>query len=295
MPGSDLSQPASSTPPSSRSARNTVSTRVGDDLAGDQREVHALVAHRDAVGHRDRAELQREAAGRRRRPPSRAVASRSRERLHGVISFHDDATPICGLAKSSSPMPTARSMPRAAARSRPSVTSWLRGFIGLPPVVVMAEAYGTARASVARTGPSRRPPTAGPGPRRPDRRRGRSPRPVRTSSPSTYTLTCRRSTPCSSRSRRSRPGSRRPSSSSTSRSVAGAATSTATRRPPPGTRSARAPGSTRSTLTAPSPAPTARRAGGTPRGTRCPPRRRSPTARRSACPGTGRAGRRRRR
>ena len=31
---------------------------VGDDLAGDQREVHALVAHRDAVGDRDRAELQ---------------------------------------------------------------------------------------------------------------------------------------------------------------------------------------------------------------------------------------------
>jgi hypothetical protein len=36
---------------------------VGDHLARDQREVHALVAHRDAVGHRDRAELQRVAAG----------------------------------------------------------------------------------------------------------------------------------------------------------------------------------------------------------------------------------------
>ena len=42
-------------------------------------------------------------------------ASRFSERLHGVISFQDVATPICGLAKSSSPMPTARSMPRAAA------------------------------------------------------------------------------------------------------------------------------------------------------------------------------------
>jgi hypothetical protein len=32
--------------------------RVGDDLAADEREVHALVAHRDAVGDRDRAELE---------------------------------------------------------------------------------------------------------------------------------------------------------------------------------------------------------------------------------------------
>ncbi|MBX9920533.1 MAG: hypothetical protein K2Y33_12020 [Mycolicibacterium frederiksbergense] len=31
---------------------------VGDDLAGHQREVHTLVAHRDSVRHRDRAELQ---------------------------------------------------------------------------------------------------------------------------------------------------------------------------------------------------------------------------------------------
>ena len=36
---------------------------VGDHLTGHQREVHALVAHRDAVGHRDGAELHREAAG----------------------------------------------------------------------------------------------------------------------------------------------------------------------------------------------------------------------------------------
>src|SRR3954454_7046167 len=54
-------------------------------------------------------------------------ASRCKERLHGVISFHDDATPICGLAKSSSPMPTARSIPRAPALSSPSVTSRERG------------------------------------------------------------------------------------------------------------------------------------------------------------------------
>src|SRR3954470_20220993 len=58
-----------------------------------------------------------------------ALASRSSDRLHGVISFHDDATPICGFAKSSSPMPTARNIPRAAVFSRPSVTSRLRGLI----------------------------------------------------------------------------------------------------------------------------------------------------------------------
>src|SRR5690625_5211488 len=56
-------------------------------------------------------------------PSFAAFARRSSDRLHGVISFHDDPTPICGLAQSSSPMPTARSMPRAAARSTPSVTA----------------------------------------------------------------------------------------------------------------------------------------------------------------------------
>ena len=38
--------------------------RVGDDLPGDEREVHALVAHRDAVGDRDRPELEGIATGR---------------------------------------------------------------------------------------------------------------------------------------------------------------------------------------------------------------------------------------
>ena len=42
-------------------------------------------------------------------------ASRFRERLQGVISFQELATPIWGLAKSSSPMPTARNIPRAGA------------------------------------------------------------------------------------------------------------------------------------------------------------------------------------
>ena len=60
-------------------------------------------------------------------PSLAAVARRSRDRLQGVISFHDDAMPIWGFAKSSSVIPTARSIPRAAARSIPSVTSRLRG------------------------------------------------------------------------------------------------------------------------------------------------------------------------
>ena len=62
-------------------------------------------------------------------PWREALAKRSRERLHGVISFHDETIPICGLTQSSSPIPTARSIPRAGARSNPSVTSPERGFI----------------------------------------------------------------------------------------------------------------------------------------------------------------------
>ena len=78
------------------------------------------------------------------RTPSLArLASRSSERLQGVISFQDDATPICGLAKSSSPMPTARSMARAGALASPSVTSRLRGFMS----AVSARRGGPRRSS----------------------------------------------------------------------------------------------------------------------------------------------------
>ena len=65
-------------------------------------------------------------------PALTAFASRSSDRLHGVISFHELATPICGLAKSSSPMPTARSIPRAAVASSPSVTCRERGLMSMP-------------------------------------------------------------------------------------------------------------------------------------------------------------------
>src|SRR6266508_2834826 len=47
--------------------------------------------------------------------------------MHGVTSFHEEATPTCGFPKSSSENPTARSIARAGARSGPSVTSQLRG------------------------------------------------------------------------------------------------------------------------------------------------------------------------
>src|SRR4029077_6003841 len=50
-----------------------------------------------------------------RTPTLAPLASRARDRLHGVISFQDDATPICGLRQSSSPMPTARHVARAGA------------------------------------------------------------------------------------------------------------------------------------------------------------------------------------
>lgn len=71
-------------------------------------------------------------------PSFDAFARRSRDRLQGVISFQDEATPICGFSQSSSPMPTARSIPRAAARSRPSVTARECGFrSGFEGVTVM--------------------------------------------------------------------------------------------------------------------------------------------------------------
>ncbi len=58
-----------------------------------------------------------------------------------MISFQLDAIPIWGFGQSSSDMPTARSIPRAAARSRPSVTVRLRGLMsGVAGVSVMGQA-----------------------------------------------------------------------------------------------------------------------------------------------------------
>ena len=128
MPGRDLSQPASSTEPSSRSAIITVSTVS----AMTSRETSEKCMPSWPIEMPSDTEMVPNSSG---YPPAActpfftAFASRSSDRLQGVISFQDEATPICGLAKSSSPMPTARSMPRAAVFSRPSVTSRLRGLM----------------------------------------------------------------------------------------------------------------------------------------------------------------------
>ena len=128
MPGSDLSQPASSTEPSSRSAIITVST----ESAITSRETSEKCMPSWPIEMPSETEIVPNSSG---YPPAActpfltALASRSSDRLQGVISFQLEATPIWGLSKSSSPIPTARSMPRAAARSRPSVTSRERGLM----------------------------------------------------------------------------------------------------------------------------------------------------------------------
>ena len=60
------------------------------------------------------------------RTPSFTQAPSSRRwALQGVVSVQVLATPIKGRPKSSSPRPTARSIARAPARSRPRTRSWL--------------------------------------------------------------------------------------------------------------------------------------------------------------------------
>ena len=90
-----------------------------------------------------------------RTPSFERFASRSSDRLHGVISFHDEQTPTWGLSQSSSVMPRARSIARAGARAAPSVTSWLRGLIEtLVPSSVAMSMQGTTYASPRRKGDS---------------------------------------------------------------------------------------------------------------------------------------------
>ena len=127
MPGRLLSQPANVTIPSSRSACITAST----ESAMTSRLTSEKCMPSCPMEMPSDTEMVPNCMG---NPPAActpslaAVASRANDKLHGVISFHEDAIPIWGLAKSVSPMPTARNMPRAAARSSPSVTSRLRGF-----------------------------------------------------------------------------------------------------------------------------------------------------------------------
>ncbi len=116
MPGSDLSQPANVTRPSNRSACMTTSTEsamTSRDTSEARMpswpmEMPSLTATVvNSMGNAPAA----------RTPSLHRLASRSRGRLQGVTSFHDEHTPTCALSQSSSVMPMARSMARAGARS----------------------------------------------------------------------------------------------------------------------------------------------------------------------------------
>ena len=130
MPGSDLSHPANVTMPSKRSACITAST----ESAITSRETREKCIPSCPIEIPSETLIVPNCIG---KPPAfvtpifDALASRSNDKLHGVISFQDDAIPICAFLKSSSFIPTARNIPLAGARSMPSVTSPDRGFIGL--------------------------------------------------------------------------------------------------------------------------------------------------------------------
>ena len=66
-----------------------------------------------------------------RTPSLAALARRDSGRLQGVTSFHEEAIPTWDRPQSPSPIPTARSIARAGARSIPSVTSLLRGLCSM--------------------------------------------------------------------------------------------------------------------------------------------------------------------
>ena len=66
---------------------------VGDDLAADQRGLHARMAHRDAVGDGDGGELARRAAAPPRRPSSPPAPGATSAMLQGAASFQVVATP----------------------------------------------------------------------------------------------------------------------------------------------------------------------------------------------------------
>src|SRR3954451_21927758 len=132
MPGSDLSQPASSTLPSKRSANMTVSTESAM-TSRDTSEACMPSCPIEMPSDTEIVPNSSATAPAARTPSFARLANLSRDRLHGVISFQDEATPICGLSQSASVRPTARSIARAGARSMPSVTSRLRGLrSGMP-------------------------------------------------------------------------------------------------------------------------------------------------------------------
>ena len=121
MPGRDLSHPARVTIPSKRSACIIVSTEsaMTSRLTSEARMPSWPMEMPSETAMVMNSRGKPPAA---RTPSLALLARRSRGRLHGVTSFHDETTPICGLSQSSSVIPTARSMARAGARVGPSVT-----------------------------------------------------------------------------------------------------------------------------------------------------------------------------
>ena len=126
IPGIDLSQPPVATSPSRRSAWITVSTEsaITSRLTSEARiPSWPMEMPSDTVI----VPNSRPTPPAARTPSLAAAVSRRIERLQGVISFQDEATPICGFSQSSSVNPTARSIAREAAFWMPSVTSRERG------------------------------------------------------------------------------------------------------------------------------------------------------------------------
>ena len=126
MPGSDLSQPAIVTSASNRSAFTISSTESAmiSRLTSD-----AFMPSVPIEMPSDTAIVPNSSgtAPAWRTPSFAAAASPLRCTLHGVTSFQDDATATCGLVRSSSDRPTARSIARAAARDGPVVSGPDRG------------------------------------------------------------------------------------------------------------------------------------------------------------------------
>ncbi len=125
MPGSDLSQPASTTIASSRSACIISST----ESAMTSRETSEARMPSWPIEMPSLTAIVVNSSGKppaSRTPRLASLARRSSGMLQGVTSFQLLATPTCGLSQSSSVMPTARSIARAGARSSPWVTSALR-------------------------------------------------------------------------------------------------------------------------------------------------------------------------
>ena len=121
-----LSQPARVTMPSSRSACMTVST----ESAMTSRETREKCMPSCPIEMTSDTVMVPNSIGKpppARTPLATSPATSRSDILQGVIWLKDDAMPICGLAKSSSSMPRARSIPRLGVRSRPSVARRLRG------------------------------------------------------------------------------------------------------------------------------------------------------------------------